>query len=264
MWSRHIINKTPETISGYLKGLNYDGHEDNKWDCEDRAYWGVAQTRCKFPGLPMAVALGKAKTEPIKGRNHAVILFWAKVGEDDHKPHYLDPDGKLNKIVDFDVRAILTFPVHRPNAPGGGRKDLKPFDQHPYIAKGAFLLDRTYDLSKVAEIREFLGTIVDCPQPSGGLAKDKYEDYYLIEDKAFWAFIHARRHFWEKDKGNPIGLGVAFGLDKRKKKDGAVLVIWGENAGSQDYEYWDVNRDQNGRPIGTIKKDDFEARIVVA
>ena len=266
MWSHHIFSVKPGTIRTKLHGYDYGGGTDDKWDCEDRACWGVANLRCECLGTPVAIATG---TAPKYGKQrHALILFWDKVGEGNYNPHFFDPDGVVNAIIEFNPVAIIPFPLNRRHS-GGERVKLPPFDdegQFPYVEKGAFVLDKEYDLSKVEDITEYLSNVKypECNRSSGIKKQRIYKSYWTksIEDRVLWAYIHARRNFIESQNASlPVGLGAAFGTstDGGSAKDHAVLIIWGNNtSGSLDYMYWDIDKNN------TVDKSTFTARLVFA
>lgn len=259
MWSEHVYAHDPSDVLHYLHSLDYGKHVDNLYDCEDRAFWGIAHARSRFPGQPMAVAIGNVVGGPFDGQNHAVIAFWAK-DKGLYKNFYFDPEGKVSWVpkvkgglVNFDTKILIPYPVYRPNSGSGKQRDLPPFDQFTWKS-GAVILDRSYklfDASSIKKMMDFLRNkrygITEIPIDSNlsSLFSSLWEN--SIEDRVLWAFAHARREF--------IGyaIGMAFGTIVKNRSDYASLVLW----------------DNQGEPIlmdiefGRVIPEDFKVRTLI-
>ena len=122
------------TVIQYLGNLDFDTHIPEYYDCEDRAFWGVAHARYRFPGLPIGVVSGHtSQNHPIPNQDHAVIVMWQSVGRDNQgkailKPILYDPLPNLptgyNRLVDnfATVKSVIGFPVGDNIPPIEGRE----------------------------------------------------------------------------------------------------------------------------------------------
>jgi len=213
MWDHNIEPGTKDEILNYLKSptLHFDEQVADVYDCEDNAFWGVAHTRGKFTGAPMAVAIGYQD-----GEKHAVIVFWVK-DKNNYNPQYFDPRIK-DSIGTFDAKMVVPFPAYRPHS-GGSRNDLQPYDKFSWAEDRALVLDNSYDLidpDLFEDIVEYLKKRAYGEYPGLG------DPYQSIEDRVLWDFVHLRREY----KGAAIGM--AFGTLKTSKGpyDHAMIVLW--------------------------------------
>jgi hypothetical protein len=222
-------------VVDFLKTLKWDDPEnqykEDVWDCEDRSLWGVAHARCKFPGCPIGVAIGKAVEGDDAGEDHAVIIFWYPRGEG-WDCLYFEPD-RPSREVTFDPALIIPFPAYTPQS-DSRRIELKPCDdsaKFPFIEIGALPLDRAHDFGDISRIETYLkNSVAKCPEPEGRSAKRAFRNKRYLEDRVIWAFIHARREF----KNEPVG--VTFGT--RGGKDHSAIVLWLD---SDTYKFFDIN-----------------------
>lgn len=228
-WSYVTPHPKLQVLDFLTKKVSYDTYQEDIWDCEDRAFWGIAKARCQFIGCPMGAAIGK----PIEGNfskdmDHTLIVFWHYSGNQ-YEPIFFDPDDSLKREVRFSPRIIIPFPIHRYHDPNAVRKELPPFENFPQIKNGYFALDNNYNITDINKIEAYLRGLIKCPDSPDPLA------YRFREDRAFWAFIHAGHEF----KGAPIG--VAFGKaqeGKFKGKDHGVIMLW---KSCDDFVFWDVD-----------------------
>lgn len=244
MWGDRITPEGSFSVIRYLENLPWDPYQFDFWDCEDRAFWGIANARCQFKGIPMGAAIGTAIEGNFPDKSnigHALIVFWKQV-EDTFQPVYFDPAEGLRREVQFDPKIIIPFPIYRPNDNKSVRRELPPFENVPYIQEGCFALDNDYSIIDIAPIEAYLTSFTRCIDSPDPLV------YRFREDRAFWAFIHACRQF----KGSPIGFAVGKATQgKFQGKDNGVVVLWKD---CDTYVFWDV--DDN-------KEVSFEPRIVI-
>lgn len=245
----------PENFGNVLKHLedSFRGqhYEPEKWDCEDMTYYGVAITRCAFPGFPIGIALrGDKRAEA----GHAQIILWDLGPEPTYM--YCDPanGGKIGKPEDFDPDVIVPFPTMKK----WGVQAPPPLDKMVQLDGLGVSLDNEYDFDLVAA-----GTIQtdlkakklegECLPPENTVARDRYYDldarFFSQPDRTFYRFAQLKKKY----KGAPIG--VAFGIAP-SKTDGrnietARIMLWKT---SSDYTYWKVgDGDRQKEPKFTPK-----------
>ncbi len=252
---RHSLND----VLGYLQSLDYMGekegkfeYEEDKWDCEDMAFWGIAHVRCKFPGYPIAAAIGFGKEgDGIAGKRHALILLWHR-DNNQWKHVYFEPNPQIKGLVDFDTKIIIPFPPAIPNS----HSNLAPFGSFSRVDKGSFILDREHNFERTGDIQQYLKnkTYDKCRRPTTPKEEQEFKDFRLMMDKVFWAFVQARKEF----KGSPIGYAIGtYQVGSEPKKDVAMLVLW---EASQKFKYWHVDDGD----LSTIPGARFDPRIIIA
>jgi hypothetical protein len=229
-------------------------HQAGRWECFDRAYWGVSIVRCQLPGTPVGVAFGTAKEggPSVMNQPHAIMYFWHMMNGK-WTPVLYDP--LYGEIQAFEPRAFISFPIHRPNFGYGQPKVPTPFDTMDDADEGVIMMynnfesdDKGYDLSNFNNIKNDLANkrYKLCTPPAD------YEKKRTREDRAFWVFNQMR------SKYNRAAIGFAWGVNKKeadsKKKDSAVLVLWKNES---EYMLWDV---EQGNTIG---EGDFNAKFVL-
>jgi hypothetical protein len=256
--SDRVHAHNPYEVLACLQECDYEPHKNDVYDCEDRAFWGIAHARRKFPGQPMAAAFGKARS----GENHAVIVFWSKVGKDKYVHHFFDPEGSRKgktekvagggvnggKLIDnFDTKILVPFPMWRPESET--RKELEqqePGDFEGFTYRsGAAVLDGSYtlfDYNSLKNIVDYLENFGE--QPSS--------DFWRIEEKVLWAWVHARREF----KGYAIGMafGKYLGAKEDEDPNHAFLVFWRKD---KPYLYYDLKTGFPNNP------DNFKPRTLI-
>ncbi len=233
MWREVIAPHNPDAVLNTLQDLTYDPYQTEYYDCEDRAFWGLAHIRSKFPAIPAAVAIGIAVDSPFTGQPHAVIAFWT-FKNNKYEVNFYDPEvknsdrAKVGDLVKFDTKMVVSYPVYRPNFGFGHQEELPPFEKFVYT-NGAMVLDRNYDLidpESSKKIMDYLGNkrYGDSPTPDDpnlmGLFHTHREN--IIEDRVLWAWVNARREFKRR------AIGMAFGTTALDRFDYAVLVLWNE------------------------------------
>jgi len=260
MWSDYVHAHNPNDVVNYLQSLDYGSHVDNVYDCEDRAFWGIAHARSRFPGQPMAAAIGKAVGGPFDGQNHAVIAFWAK-DRNIYKNFYFDPEVKVSgsakvkgDLVNFDTKILVPFPMWRKNSKSGKQEELPPFNKGFSYQSGAAVLDRSYTLFNADSHNKMMDFLekksYGMPKgPSDPDLSSLFDTHWMkiVEDRVLWVFVHARRKF----KG--YATGMAFGSMARDNADYALLVIWNDKGEPLLYDI----------ETGLIKSSDFKARTVI-
>lgn len=246
LWS-NFVNPFPESeILKFLRGLDYGKRKEDVWDCEARAFYGIAKARCDLRGCPIGAAIGKAIEGNFVDKQkefHTLIVFWHH-----NTSVFFDPDDTLKRPVQFEPHIVIPFPVFPPNDPDAVRKDVPPFDNFTWIKQGSLALNKKYHLVDINQINECLkNRIPKCP-PS-----QKPIELRVSEDRAFWAFINARRDF-ALNQSISVPIGVAFGKATEGDatgEDHGVVVIW---KSCNKPVFWDV--DEN-------KEVSFSPRIVI-
>lgn len=246
LWSNFINPFRESEVLRFLKDLNYGNRKENVWDCEARAFYGIAQARCKFRGCPIGAAIGRAIEGNFGGKQqefHTLIVFWHH-----NTSVFFDPDATLNRVVRFEPHIVVPFPVFPPNDPDAIRRDIAPFDRFSLIRQGSLALNTEYHTVDVNQVKEVLkNKIPECPRSQGILP------LRVSEDRAFWSFINARKHFAEK-QSIAVPIGVSFGRATEglaAGEDHGVVVIW---KSCSEPVFWDV--DEN-------KEVSFSPRIVI-
>ena len=239
------------TVIRYLDGLDFTNYISEYYDCEDRAFWGVAHARYRFPGLPIGVASGRtSQNHPMPGVDHAVIIMWQSVGEDKNKnailkPVLYDPLPIPDRLVDnfATIMSVIGFPVGDKTPPIEGRK-LVPlnntaivFDEkriiyplHTKDGKGIldYLQNKTYN--KECVDKEF---------HTHAVGETTFKDLWMGYDEVLWAFAHVRRAY----PGCPAG--VAIGDKNKYGLVTAALIVWHKKDGEITHSFWNPYRPKN-------------------
>lgn len=195
-------------IKQFLSDLTYPPQIDIYYDCEDRALWGAAHVRHKYPGAPIGVLSGTADYDPVKNKEHAVIILWFN-GENGLQKEFWDPILKTK--VDFPrIKSTMAFPVGKlPGAmalmydekrmvyPLNGDGGLLNYLQNKLYENGAHKCNEDHVISRPTAFR------------------DRWMDY----DAALWAFAHVRRDY----PGCPVGVSIG---DVVGANPPSGLVIW--------------------------------------
>jgi hypothetical protein len=235
--------KASEIIQ-YLKTLNFDvGKQiDNKWDCTERALWGIVHARRKFPGSPIGMAEGIAQIPAIKGQHHAVIIVWEKDGKSfiywdpllpnkDDGSYPFDPNP--NRIIAFpfgsdDQKDI--FPPMRNNMARIRDNNYVQMETN-YTLYPLKTQDRTGVLDYL--LKEEYEYCADHHPDKEKEKKDRnFKEYWRDRDRAFWAYMHVRQKYLG------CAIGVAFG-DPAKDHSVLVNVIWYKEGTKILYKYID-------------------------
>jgi hypothetical protein len=226
-------------VIAYLKRLDYGAYIPTIWDCEDRAFWGVAHVRHRFSGCPIGIASGKAK---IGGEEvqHAVIILWCpdehgKISESS-RYIYFDPDknSEIDK-TSFTPELIVPFSVNKTKL----KQKIPPLNDAGFekpLDGVYFIWDYHHDWSfNINEVTQYVigqeklkfseKYKSGCEEFAAGcqghqedvhkvMDKNAAKMFWSKEDRAFWAFAHVRRKF----KGFPVGMALS--------NDDAVLILW--------------------------------------
>jgi len=238
-----------ETVEDELKNLNFSNYIKVFHDCEDRAFWGFAHLRHRFPGIPVGVASGFAVEGPVSemaDKSHAVILLWYRErGELKHV--YWDPLPGYQGEVKFDPSIFITFPIGKSEIP---MVNPVPTDYYR-INNNTIVFDerrmvyelRTGDKKGLLDYLERGDYDTACKESHEIFNKPDFPEKWRDYDRALWAFAHIRRDY----AGCPVG--VAIGNPGNGKSYSAV-ILWDKNL---SVHYWD--------PI--TKKEDpaFKPRI---
>ena len=243
--------KSPKAydIVQYLKTLNYDHPEnnvDNKWDCTERALWGIMHARRKFPGAPIGMAEGEAQIPKIAREHHAVIVVWEKDGKSFLYWDPLVPDQDDGTYpFDPNPKRIIAFPLTYPFGSGDQkdifppiRKNMAKIKENNYIRMETryWLYPlKTKDRKGVLDylLKEEYEYCTDHHPDKEKEKKDRdFKEYWRDLDRAFWAYIHVRHRY------PGCAIGVASG---KPAKDHSVIVnvLWYEEANKILYKYID-------------------------
>jgi hypothetical protein len=263
-------------VLDYLASLDYGVYNPEIWDCEDRAFWGVAHARHKFPGLAIGVASGKRKRGG-KEEDHAVIILW-DTDDDGHiskssKYYFYDPDlirikspkpPILEEETEFTLELIVPFPMSKTHS----TQSIPPLDREEFknpIENKHFIWDYKHNWSfkkndvfaylkdSGQKVRERYGN--GCPEFADPQRKPEthktnmtvLRTYWQNDiDSAAWAFTHARRQFM----GCPIGF--AYGRNNITQKNDAALIMWED---PDNFTYFHLEE-------GILAEKDFKPSIV--
>ena len=245
-----------EKILEVLRNANYLHHDpkysnedklhvEDKWDCDDRAFVGVAAVRFWLPGCPVGIAVGHSGNV-----QHAVVVYWFQDNNKKWIHKYFEPWDKKEAVGFNDDKSIIAFPLFRQDfsqesTDSLGMGLLKKFTR---VENKSFCYDKGQDFSRFDEIESFLKARNFGKLPEDTTFKDLRKDYYDPEDLLLWVRQEVRRRFID----SPIG--VAFGI--KNKSPYATLVLW---KSADDPRIWDVNRQINGE----IKESEFTARAII-
>ena len=97
----------------HLGRLNYSAYISEYYDCEDRAIWGMAHLRRRFPGCRVGVASGIAPPghPSFADKPHAVNVLWY-YGNAGFEPLYFDPvAGRVNPPGLNNIASVIAFPT---------------------------------------------------------------------------------------------------------------------------------------------------------
>ena len=237
---------TIDDVINEMRGLPRTQYIKDYWDCEDRALFAISRARCKFPCMPIGLAIGYC-TSAIQGL-HALVVVWSK---DLTKGEFYDPE--LRETLGFNPEVIIPFPCDGTKRPEG----IPYASNLPFLPRGgAFVLDSTYDFSKekIATAREFLENKgpEECEESNSACSKKTFRKCYRFSDRVLSWYIRSKA---EKEMlGAPIG--VAFG--KWKNQYMGVLLLW--NDPSLRPEYWRIDNIR-------MRSDDaryFRPEIIIA
>jgi hypothetical protein len=234
-----------DEIIQYLNSLNYGGRGiiEDQWDCSEKALWGIAHARFKFPGCAIGMAEGIATQGDATGQQHAVIAIWERKS---NKPEakdlsfrcYYDP---IEGPVTFDSKParIIAFPFGKK----GSIDTVEPIKSlhMSRIENGNCVSwENQYWLYPFRTdnrkgILDYLSGAMydrDCIDINAHQSGDGSSQYWREADNAFWAYIHVRKHY------PGCAIGVAFRDPKTPNETPAVNVIWGRDGNKIKSVYW--------------------------
>jgi len=268
---RRIAKYNINDLERYLVNIDFTKHIPNYYDCEDRAFWGIAHLRHAFPGCPVGVASGYALEGPVASQSdkaHAVIILWY-IENDKFNYVFWDPlPGCQLEIKRFNSQIVIAFPMglNQPSSsdpaplrtvPVSSRLLPNPqgipiviFDDKRMIYKfntpdEKGLLDYLKKAKYENECVDFSEHTIRDPTAFYEEPNRKWRHY----DQALWAFAHVRRSY----PGCPVGLAI-----NRHKEPFSALVIWRPQGG---VVYWNPDPDPNKR--GIINDNDKPELILV-
>ena len=257
------IDDDKVSVIAYLKKLDFGNYVDTYYDCEDRAFWGVAHVRHRFPGVPIGVASGIVPSgHPLlRGKDpgtkiaHAIIILWynGKRGLEylhwDPLPVSVGggkkvPYGKVNLPGLDEVASITAFPIGR-----GPDETTTPVTSDKFVSLdgSALIFDKDrliYPLRDGGKgILEYLmgkqyeTKCDDMKYHKIASSQRNFDKRWKDYDEALWAFAHVRRAY----PGCPIG--VAIGKPGDDAKSSAVVILrynkGDVKGGDPAWMYWD-------------------------
>lgn len=257
-----------DQLLDHLEKLDFGIYVKNYYDCEDRAFWGMAHLRRYFPGCPVGVAVGEADYLTSADKGHAIIVLWHEVNEGGkfvYKPVYWDPLKTRGEVTtsQFHIKSVLAFPI------GIGLRAVEPLtsynkslDKHMLIFDTERLIydTRTGDHDKPGileylERKLYKGGPFKCVEIDKGAHGTSnivaYRDKWKNDDRALWAFVHVRRAY------PGCSVGVAIGQPKVSGGSTAVLAIWPKGGKPS---YWDPKLAEIDPKLAEI--DDFDAKLI--
>lgn len=233
------ITQDKQAVINILESLHYGTHVPEFYDCEDRAFWGVAHVRNAFPGCPVGVISGKAAY--MNNENHAIVMFFIKENNK-FKLVLYDPIKKhgeveLNDQTGFhSVMSAVAFPIcdkpvgelfrgHPRHQLGSeSRKDFLIFDANRLIYP---LRRENKGILDYLEKDLFIEGSRKCPdigkhhKPKTQAELITFARNWHDYDRALWYFAHVRRDY----PGCRVGVGIV-GPEDGKDESNSVLVIW--------------------------------------
>jgi hypothetical protein len=237
------VNLAPDTVyydaadvNNFLSKIDYGPYIKLLYDCDNRAYWGLAHLRHRFPGIPS----GMISTTNEKGEPHAVIMYYVKGS---NQPICFDPNGP-KPVRCKEASSAIAFPL--PHL-GEASNSTPPFTKLKVQNNIGFFYNESYFIYPKQAIIDYLtnrGYDQHCQ------TRPKQEDhaiYYPIEfqsgglwtsyDDALWALVHLRRQF----------PGCAVGVARGTKVDGVssstIIIYYYQNdvkTIKPAYCYWDT------------------------
>jgi len=258
----------PNDVMDFIikEAANYPKYKATIWDCEDHAFLAAADIRCRFPGQPIAIAIGTA-TEPkaLIGVSHAVNYLWFERKEGDKSiwdtVKILDTTlPRPGFVGSFNPTLVIPIPVSGTS----NHKDLPPFERFAFQPTAAFRLDASYNFtlieSKVIPALEQKPKpdYLRCLKPPQNVYRSdaswddlrKNSELRTYRDVVFHAFAHIRKEFM----GAPVG--IAFGTETETNKDSAMLILW---SNQNKFDYWDY---QEGKYLAETGVK-FKPRIAI-
>jgi len=245
-----------DDVMDYLETLDFAKFIKIYHDCEDRAFWGMAHARHRFPGLPIGVASGEAAEGPIADlpdKRHAVIILWYQ-GEEELEHVFWDPLPQHQGTVRFrNIKSIVAFPI------GRGPYTASPLSKFTPLNSQALVFDEKRIVYRKDDILSYLKNelyesgehkcVEDHTTPYRLSLRRRWRDY----DDALWAFVHVRRDY----VGCPIGVAIRDPTDSGMSDD--VIILWHKKDESKvdsnlTYTYWD--------PIGQKEVDNFKPKTI--
>lgn len=228
-----------DDIVKYLRTLNFGlgNQAEDKWDCSERALWGIIHARHRFPGIAIGMAEGKGQVGSMAGRDHAVIIIWEREFK---KYIYFDPLYPDINVYQFDSEPLRITAF--PSGPDGQKDEIRPINKLDRIRDSNYVSYKTrYWLypRKTSDRKGLLDYLsvpkyeISCIDLRGHqwIDGESFRKYWRDEDWAFWAYIHVRRVY------EGCAIGVAYG-DKADGKSTVVNVIWYRDGEEIKRLYW--------------------------
>jgi len=229
---------TYDKVIEYMREIDFGANKqkDNEWDCVDRAIWGIAHVRHRFPGCPVGMAEGLASVGTIVKQDHAVMVIWDK----DFKYHYCDPI-QLGKEVTFHNKPTRIIAL--PFASEGENDTVEPFTKLnlPRLQNGNYVRwDTEYKIYPETTndrngVKDYLWNEVyekNCISLNAHTSVGDLS-YWKAADAAFWTYTHVRRTF------PGCAIGVAFGKPEDDKKSKVVNLIFVKKEKKITPVFWD-------------------------
>jgi hypothetical protein len=258
--------RDPNKIMDYLDTLTYEPfslgnipEDQDAWDCEDRAYWGIAHVRFKYPGFPIGVAEGKND----KGQDHAVIILWYQKDDKSLDYLYYDPTKqvpskrRLGKNFGVPYR-ITAFPV----APKGQKEAVPPqlendskesiYGHHITLDDYWFIYPlRTKDKKGILDFLEggLYNTLCIDRNKHRTDNDGEMRLWGTNTDYALWVLAHLRRHY----PGCAVGVAIGQPVGGKGK---SVNVLWYREGDTEEgkisKKFWDPHPEMNNGRGGLV------------
>lgn len=233
----------------FLGSLNYGTWEEEIYDCDDQALWGLAHLRHAYPGAPAGIASG----ETVAGERHALIIMWYRYKGEIRQAFY---DPRHKDLVDFgEINSIVAFP------PSGKPENTPPITKS---LDGNMLV---YDEKRLVYPKDAIISYLknreyedQCDDAKHHTPKDdEYFDSYWLKsppDRALWAFVHVRRNF----PGSPVG--VAKGTKAGSKWTSWAVIVYYKEDDDENKQIKHTYFDPHPKTPSEIAPDQFTPKMI--
>jgi hypothetical protein len=227
-----------EDVKKELKKMDFGKYIKIFYDCEDRAFWGLAHLRHSFPGIPAGVVSGFAVEGPLADlpdKSHAVmILYYRERGKLNYI--YWDPLPEYQGEVKFDPIIFVTFPIGIEGEPMPIpvpsyyhyiNNDIVPFDQSRMVYEL-----RRGDKKGLLDYLERGDYDKGCKESHKVLFNEnEFNNLWRDYDRALWAFAHIRRAY----PGCMAGIAVGTPNGGRSF---STVILWDKDLVNYYYDPW--------------------------
>jgi hypothetical protein len=238
-----------EDVKKELKKLNFGNFIKVYYDCEDRAFWGLAHLRHNLPGIPAGIASGFAVEGPVSelpDKSHAVLIIWYRDGGE-LKSIYYDPLPEYQGEVKFDPRIFISFPI---GLQGDPMPSPVPSNYH-YINNNLVIFDESrmvYELRRGDQkgLLDYLerGEYETACKESHKilLNENEFGSLWRDYDRSLWAFSHIRRAY----PGCMAGIAVGNPIDGRSF---STVILWDKDLTNRYWDPWTTKEVKKFTPM---------------